>query len=281
MSIADKLQVLAENEQRISNEVGDQADLIAQISSVIDEKLAGGGEETVNKLAGLVDGTATEFTAEDLAGVTVIRRYAFYYYSTLTSIEIPDSVTSIGNYAFGYCSSLTEFVIPNSVTLINSFAVAYCDNLTSIVIPDSVTTIGTSAFRACKNLKNLVIGNGVTTIRDNAFYDCQKIENIVIGNGVTNIYSSAFSNCSSLTSIIIPKGVTSIGNYVFYGCTSLKRVDLSNHTAIPSLGGKNVFQNTHSTLQIKVPANLVDSWKSATNWSDYASKIVTEFTNEV
>ena len=188
MSIAEKLLVLAENEQRISTEVDEQSDLIAQISSVIDEKLAGGGEEQVSKLAGVVDGSVTELTAEDLAGATKIRMQAFYNWGELTRIEIPDSVTTIG---------------------------------------------------------------------DEAFY-----------------------TCSNLTSVVIGEGVTSISGYAFYTCRALRRVDFSKHTKVPTLG-KNVFSYTHGDLQIKVPANLIDEWKNATNWANYASKIVTEFTNEV
>lgn len=84
-----------------------------------------------------------------------------------------------------------------------------------------------------------------------------------------------------MTDAIIGSGVTSIGYYAFQYCYDLKRVDLSTHTSVPSLGDVTAFQNTHADLQIKVPANLIDEWKSATNWSEYADKIVTEFTNEL
>ena len=60
------------------------------------ETYAGEGGETVNKLAAFVDGSLTEITAEDLAGATKIREYAFYFFRSLTSITIPNSVTNIG-----------------------------------------------------------------------------------------------------------------------------------------------------------------------------------------
>ncbi len=82
-----------------------------------------------------------------------IYQYAFSGCSSLTSIEIPDSVTEIGSQAFSECSSLTSVVIGNSVTSIGSYAFEYCSSLTSVVIPYSVTSIGSYAFHYCSRLR--------------------------------------------------------------------------------------------------------------------------------
>ncbi len=80
---------------------------------------------------------------------------AFYNYSNLTNVVIPDSVTSIGRYAFQGCSNLTNVVIPDSVTSIGEYAFESCSSLTSIVIPDSVTSIGGWAFWNCSSLTDV------------------------------------------------------------------------------------------------------------------------------
>lgn len=48
--------------------------------------------------------------------VTSIGAGAFYKYSKLTSVTIPNSVTNIGAKAFIRCKALTSITIPNSVT---------------------------------------------------------------------------------------------------------------------------------------------------------------------
>src|SRR5574344_1743157 len=52
-------------------------------------------------------------------GISVIRNYAFFFYTALTSVTIPDGVTTIGNNAFNWCTGLTSVTIPSSVTTID------------------------------------------------------------------------------------------------------------------------------------------------------------------
>ena len=51
--------------------------------------------------------------------ITTINNYAFYYYTSLTSVTIPESVESIGSYAFDYCSKLKELVLPTNSNFTN------------------------------------------------------------------------------------------------------------------------------------------------------------------
>ena len=149
-------------------------------------------------------------------------------------VVIEDGVTSIGDFAFFYCSSLTSIEIPSGVTSIGKNAFQYCSSLTSIEIPESVISIGNNTFEHCSSLTNITIPGSVTSIGMSAFSDCSSLASITIPESVTSIGNYAFYNCTGLTSITIPKSVTSIGSNVFGGCTVLTEVLLENGSTLTS-----------------------------------------------
>ena len=224
--------------------------------------------------------------------VTSIGDSAFNSCSGLTSIAIPDSVTSIGRSAFGYCTSLSSVTIGSGVTSISASVFFGCRNITSVTIPDSVTSIGNYAFYDCTSIANVTIGSGVTTIGNSAFsscsgltsitipdtvtsigkdafYYCTRIANVTIGSGVTTIGNGAFSSCSGLTSVTIPDSVTNIGNSAFYDCRILSSVTI-NAVTPPELGSDAFYG---STCPIYVLAESVETYKAASGWRVYKSRI--------
>ncbi len=235
-------------------------------------------------------------TSEDITSCTiypnckVIYEYAFDGCSSLTSIEIPDSVTSIGGCAFASCSSLTSIEIPDSVESIGEYAFDGCSSLTSIEIPDSVTSIGEGAFAYCSRLRSITvtadnpayqdidgvlfnksgtelvcypagktntaysIPAGVTSIGGWAFSGCDNLTSIEIPDSVTSIGGDyAFASCSSLTSIAIPDSVTSIGFEAFAGCSSLTSVTIGY--SVTSIG-ENAFYRCSSLTSIEIPDSV-------------------------
>lgn len=142
--------------------------------------------------------------------------------------------------------------------------------LTSAAIKSGVTSIGETAFQYCYSLTSVAIPNSVTSFDTRAFTNCISIREITIPDSVTSINTSAFYYCSSLSSITIPNSVTSIGTSAFNYCTSLSSITVN--AATPPTLGRNAFNNTNN-CPIYVPAQSVDAYKSATNWSTYASRI--------
>lgn len=133
-----------------------------------------------------------------------------------------------------------------------------------------VTSIGNYAFYYC-GLTSVEIPNSVTSIGNSAFYYCSSLTSVTIGEGVTSIGVAAFCNCTSLTSIEIPDSVTSIGDSAFKFCSSLTSVTVLSTTP-PTLDSL-AFNGTSSSLKIYVPAESVDTYKEASGWSSYSSKI--------
>lgn len=173
------------------------------------ETYTGEGGETVNKLAAVIDGTITEITADDLAGATKVRDNAFYY-STLQSIAIPDSVTSIGVSAFNNCTRLRSIIIPNSVTSIGSTAFYTCNSLTNITIPNGVTSIANNVFNYCSSLTSITIPSAVTSIGSNALkigFSSNKATITMLRTTPPTIQSSTF-DASKLQKIIVPAGTS-------------------------------------------------------------------------
>ena len=110
-----------------------------------------------------------------LTGTKSVSDDAFYGCTSLTSIEIPNSVTSIGYSAFKECTSLTSVKIPDKVTNIRGFTFSRCSSLINIEIPNSVTDIGYFAFEGCTSLKNIIIPDSVITIGDRPFEGCSNL----------------------------------------------------------------------------------------------------------
>ena len=93
-------------------------------------------------------------------------------------------------------------------------------------------------------------------------------------NIITNIGSYAFHNCTLLTTVNL-SNVTSIESRAFYNCSSLTSFTLSGST-VCELINSNAFDSTpieSGSGYIYVPAELVDTYKAANNWSTYANHI--------
>lgn len=118
----------------------------------------------------------------------------------------------------------------------------------------------------------LILGNGITSMGQACFYQWAAMKTLVLSNSLTAIDQQMFTNCTALEKVAIPATVSSIGNSAFYNCTSLQELTMLRATPPTILA--NSFGNMPASCVIKVPAASLAAYKSATNWSAYASQMI-------
>ena len=229
-------------------------------------------EVTLDTVSGVVSiiGTSNSRTGTHFSGS------GNYARSYIRIEEIRCSTkTSIGDYAFQYCYALQSVTIPEGVTSIGGYAFYFCLVLQSVTIPDGVTSIGDYTFRNCYALQSVTIPEGVTSIGDYAFTSCDTLQSVTIPEGVTSIGGYAFQYCYALQSITIPEGVTAIGNYAFQYCYAIVAYHFKPNTP-PTLSTTTAFSGTSTDTVFYVPANSLNTYKTANNWSTYADRMIGE-----
>lgn len=220
----------------------EQEALITTLQETLKGKAAGGGDTE------LEDALIMRKYKGDYSNsrVTSIASYMFYDCTGLTSVALPN-VTTIAANAFGRCTGLKTLDFPKCKTLAGGVFTS-CNGVTSANFP-VLTTIG-SDFNSCIAMKTFNAPM-LKTIGNQAFYFCQAIVKLDLPS-LTSIGTHGFNNCSKMTALI-----------------------LRNET-VCTLANTNGLLNTpvaKGTGYVYVPAALIDSYKSATNWSTYAAQI--------
>lgn len=196
---------------------------------------------------------------------------------TISGWYVSDKVTSVKDYAFYVCKSLSNVRLPNC-TIIGGSSFSVCSNLESVDLPMCTNIKGNGAFRDCSKLKTINIPN-VTTITDGSrTFFATILEEVDLPN-LTSIGTSTlrmFANNDYLKKVSLPKlSGTTISSYTFYSDDSLKTLILGGSELNP-LENVNAFENAsirYRTGYVYVPDDLVDTYKTATNWVAFADQI--------
>lgn len=182
---------------------------------------------------------------------------------------VANNSTSVPEYQFYNDNSLLKFS-STSITSINSNAFYRTDHLKELNCP-AVTSIGSYAFYHTGVLNGFdhqgvaIVLPALNTIGDDAFKEAL-IYSFDAPN-ITTIGRRAFQNCYLLTTL--DTKATSIGLDAFYSAsitTLILRSDNFCTLNTDGLTGSNI-------TDIYVKDELVETYKTATNWSQYASMI--------
>lgn len=235
----------------------------------------------------IIDRTITEFKDNQL---TRIGEYAFRSCAELEAVDTPN-VTTIEACVFYGCLALKSVNMPN-ITKVCNDAFNGCTALTSIDFP-LLQNVGYNAFRGCTALSNAelplltsadfcaFLGSGLTEanfpllswIGIQAFQSCHALKTVKLP-ALIMLNTNTLNDCRVLESADFTS-LTSVGS-VFWRCYKLTKLIIRNESTVCTLCAANAFDDTPiaaGTGYIYVPAALVDSYKSATNWSVYADQI--------
>lgn len=241
-------------------------------------------------------GGLTSLTIPD--GVTTIPSYMVNYCNNLTEIIVGNNVSTIQSGAFS--TSNNNFVL--SAIVINTTSVPNLQSTDAFNYthncPIYVPAASVDAYKAASGWSSLAsrifaIEDAVTLTPTNGdpaisvknyelatagYVQSTDVPSTIkngagsleISEGVTRIGQFAFQSGSSLTSVTIPSTITRIDSAAFDSCSSLTSVTI-NATTPPTLYAL-AFNKTNN-CPIYVPAASVDTYKAASNWSDYSSRI--------
>lgn len=224
-------------------------------------------------------------------GLTSIDNYTFYSCYELTLKELPPNLTRIGNSAFQHCKKLALKEIPNTVTFIDMYAFAGCTNLPLEKLPDNLVQLGNSVLNNCANLKMKKLPTNMTTLSGSyAFDSCTSLTEMEMPASIKTLTGSRiFYNCTNLKKVkfhlLANSSNCKIQSEMFSRCSSLITVLLGEIDFVLPLANVNAFASTpiaNGTGYIYVKDELVDSYKTANNWSTYANQIkgISEYVEE-
>lgn len=148
-------------------------------------------------------------------------------------------------------TSVLKMVLNNNTTASIEYMFFYMRGLQNLTVNGSLNgTSGYAAYGYCGLPNDQIYIPNTITKANSMFVHNTAIENVILPSGVTTM-TSTFDSCISLKTVtILSENPPTINNYTFNGCNSL--------------------------IEIRVPASAVEAYKTATNWSTYADKIVAD-----
>lgn len=125
----------------------------------------------------------------------------------LTDLIIPYGMVVIGEHAFNQFTSLISVEIPNTVERIGIAAFHTCSNLKKVnLLKTKIVSLGNSIFRNCIRLEEIILPEKLNNLGSYNFYDCRSLKTIYIPGTVNGIGDSIFNRCSNLEFVTLGDG---------------------------------------------------------------------------
>lgn len=221
----------------------------------------------------LLDLTSDTVTPETLAsGVTAHDKSGNQIVGTL---PIDELVNGEDYLAYVLNKEITELV-NSKVKKIESYFQKDNKNLLRVDLP-ALTEMGEQNFSGCSKVTSIKLP-ALVKMSSGEFGSTKCTQMYFPSLETMKGWGYNFNQCGSLKRVYFPKLTEEIGNREFENCNQMDTVILGANVVVP-LKGTIAFTRTPIALYnnkvgyVYVPRALVDSYKSATNWSTYASQI--------
>ncbi len=220
------------------------------------------GLKNVANLEVLSVGNANIFQANAITNATKLKCVVFN----------PLSGGSWGAPAFDTCD-LTYFPLWEGMTIVTGFA--RYNNTEKFIYPKTSTVQSGYSYGLYYNTQAKIFSlpEGITEIGGYLCYYALNLKELIIPEGVTTIGTYLAYHCRSLKKIVLPSTLTSLGNYAFNNDIDLTDIYVYATTP-PTLGGTSCFTSIPALCKIHVPADSLEFYETATNWSTVAGKMV-------
>ena len=175
--------------------------------------------------------------------VESINQFAFRNCESLETVSLKSGLKTIGSGVFSGCTSLESIVLPESLEMIDSYYMIpqggytycgyegifqNCTSLKSVNVPTHIARLDDYSFSGCTSLKEISIPSNIESIEEHCFSGCSQLESVTLSSGLTAIRSYAFSDCHSLQSISLPDTLQQVSAHAFIDCTSIRTISIPN-----------------------------------------------------
>lgn len=285
MAIQNEITRINDDKSAIKQAIESKGDITIPNDTLIDyysvyvNNINVGGTVDMEKFLS-TDGITRLVLTPDIAMPVTTSKYnydeAFFDCRAMQEMVI-QSDAIIPNNTFGiYGASTAPFGAPIKKIIIESATYCERDYGTSETATNpslSFALVWGAPSATTPNLpicEKIVIDCQPTRLGNHLLSDFVNLKSLDIPSTVTELGSYCFSGCGFET-FTIPSQITTLGNETFRKCLSLTTVYVEPTT--PPTASGYIFNGCDALAHIYVPSESVETYKTATVWSKYASLI--------
>lgn len=239
----------------------------------------------------------TSLTKADISALTEVPVRMFDGCTMLSDVIVNPNYTAISSAAFRGCKALKSFDFVSTLTSLQTSAFE-CSGLQKVDMTacQNLFAIGKYAFANCNDLTEAMFADNIVNILDGALFNCDKLTKIQLPAGISGISAAMLSNTRIAGKLELPKMLMSIGDYALTGCSvseldipasvfylgdeamsdmsELKRIDVSKHISIPSIGADVWSGVDQSGVKLIVADDMYGEFKTAEQWKEFDIEMV-------